>query len=137
MASLFLRFLPALVVIALLSGFGVWVVNTANRATRLHAEVVLLRAEADGLRKTAITSNDLSKIAADACKSVITVRLKHQREVEQIRDEVASGGSAWTAYDRILCKRPEAAEHPTCVSMASGGVQLSGVANAGVAERQD
>jgi hypothetical protein len=135
MGSLFLRFLPALVVIALLAGFGVWVANTANRANQLHAEVVLLRAEAEGLRASAITGNEISRIAADACKSVITLRVKHQREVEQIRDEVASGGSAWTAYDRILCKRPEAAQHPTCVSMASGGVQLPAVADAGVAER--
>lgn len=64
--------------------------------------------------KNIINGNTIASIAADACKSSITVHVQQAREAEGIRNAANTPGGANAAYNSLMCQRPEAAGHPAC-----------------------
>lgn len=56
---------------------------------------------------------EIGSVAADACRKTINFRVKHTVESVEIQN-AADDIAAAAAYDRILCQRPEAANHPKC-----------------------
>jgi hypothetical protein len=103
----------------------------AGKVGDMKATALILHAERDAARAQITNTDELSQRLAAACSSMIKVRVQHQKEVEVIRDEVAAGSDPWDAYDRVLCRRPEAAGHPRCQPSTGGAVPMPSVANSG------
>lgn len=71
----------------------------------------------DRMSENVLDGNTIADLAANACRSSINFRINATTEAQEIRNATTTPGGANAAYDRLMCQRPEAINHPRCQAL--------------------